>query len=81
MARTKQFEDAIKEGLAIAIQQFKKLFPAFFTKLKKKNLYKNNYKENKQNIEKKNKQIRKSTFSKNAQLLFLFFQNGPKSIF
>lgn len=73
MARTKQFEDGIKEGLAIAIQQFKKLFPSFFTNcFKKKNLYKNNYKENKQNIEKKNKQIRKSTFSKNVQLLFFF---------
>lgn len=40
MARTKQFEDAIKEGLAIAIQQFKKLFPAFFTNFKKKSLQK-----------------------------------------
>ena len=36
MARTKQFEDGIKEGLAIAIQQFKKLFPSFFTNCFKK---------------------------------------------
>lgn len=40
MARTKQFEDGIKEGLAIAIQQFKKLLSFFTNCFKKKSIQK-----------------------------------------